>query len=286
MTTREDQLMTNTLDAPGARLHYEVRGTGPALLVIPGGAADGAGFSGLADALADRYTVITYDPRGLGRSVLDGPPVPVRVTTQADDAHRLLSAVGTEPAFVFASSGGAMTGLTLAVAHPEQVRTLVVHEPPITELLGEREQFRAQDEELHETWRTQGTDAAIAKFLADAGLDSGSPDDEPSGGPDSEMLAMMKQMRPNFDFFFGYMITELGAYEPDIAALRKSDARIVVAGGIESKGQVAHRAAGALAEALGTGLVDFPGHHMGTPGDPSVFAGALHSVFAAQDNRL
>lgn len=271
MTHHVDHPKTGTLRVPGAHLYYEVRGSGPVLLIIPGGAADGAGFAPLAMALADRYTTVTYDPRGLGRSTLDGPPEDVTVETKADDAHRLLTAIGPEPAHVFASSGGGMTGLRLVTTHPEQVRTLIVHEPPITTLLPEHDQFRADGEALHEIWRTQGIDAALPRFLADSGLDGGAE-------PDPEIVAMLMAMKPNFDFFIGYMIREIGAFQPDLPALRAASGRIVVAGGVESKGQHAHRTATALAEALGTPLVDFPGDHMGMAFDPGVFAERLHDV--------
>jgi len=62
------------LKVPGARLYYEVQGSGPVLLMIPGGPTDAGVFAGLAGFLADRYTVVPYDPRGNSRSVLDGPP--------------------------------------------------------------------------------------------------------------------------------------------------------------------------------------------------------------------
>src|SRR5258706_10115886 len=118
---------TDTLQAPGASLYYEVRGSGPILLLICGGVYDAAGYAGLAERLADRYTVVTYDRRGNSRSPLDGPPRHQRVEVHADDAHRLLAAVGVtggERADVFGNSSGAMIALELAVRHPEQVRVV------------------------------------------------------------------------------------------------------------------------------------------------------------------
>jgi pimeloyl-ACP methyl ester carboxylesterase len=102
---------THTLDVPGARLHYEVRGSGPTLLMIPGGPADGNVFAGVAPHLAHDYTVVTYDTRGNSRSQLTGPPEDVPVELQADDAYRLLTAIGEMPAFVFGSRGSLGTPL-------------------------------------------------------------------------------------------------------------------------------------------------------------------------------
>src|SRR5690349_16890977 len=133
---------TSALKVPGASLYYEVRGTGPVLLLICGGVYDAAGYAALAQQLQDRYTVVTYDRRGNSRSPLDGPPEPQRIDVHADDAHRLLSEMGIaagRPAFVFGNSSGAMIGLELVARHPEQVRVLVAHEPPIFELLPDRD---------------------------------------------------------------------------------------------------------------------------------------------------
>ena len=102
-----DRSHTDTLKVPGATLHYEVRGTGPVLLLIPGGPADSSVFAPIRSVLSERYTVVTYDPRGLSRSTLDDEPQDISVQTFADDAHELLAAINTEPAYVLGSSGGA-----------------------------------------------------------------------------------------------------------------------------------------------------------------------------------
>src|SRR5690349_7141572 len=117
------------LDVPGARLYYERQGDGPLLLLI-GSPMDSTGFAGLAQALASRYTVVTYDPRGIGHSTREDTTQDITPEQQADDVHRLLSALDGGPAGVFGSSGGAVVGLALVTAHPADVRTLVAHEPP------------------------------------------------------------------------------------------------------------------------------------------------------------
>ena len=85
---------TGTLKVPGASLYYEVRGSGPVLLLVCGGLYDAAGYAGLARQLAGGYTVVTYDRRGNSRSPLDGPPEEQRIEVHGDDAHRVLAAVG------------------------------------------------------------------------------------------------------------------------------------------------------------------------------------------------
>src|ERR1700677_5385492 len=123
-------MLTRTLEAPEVSLYYEARGSGPVLLMIPGGPMDAAGFAPLADCVADRYTVVTCDCGGNSRSTAEGPKDDLTVGVFADDAHRLLAAVTSEPAYVLGSSGGASYSLDLVARYPEQVRTLVGHEPP------------------------------------------------------------------------------------------------------------------------------------------------------------
>ena len=118
------------LEVPGASLHYEVRGAGPVLLVVPGMPADAGLYSVLARRLAGSFTVVTYDPRGVSRSRLDGSPEDQRVEVHADDARRVLEAVGAGPADVLTDSISGLVGLHLAVSEPDRVRTLVVFEPP------------------------------------------------------------------------------------------------------------------------------------------------------------
>ena len=163
---------------------------------------------------------------------------------------------------MFGSSGGAVVGLALVTAHPGQVRTLVAHEPPVIELLPDREQVRAQIQDIYDTYRADGADKAMAKFMAHAGLgeapgqEAGAPRWEPS----PEQLATM---RAATEMFLAHLLRPTTHYRPDVEALRAAPARIVVAAGATSKGQLAYRSAVTLADRLGTPAVEFPGDHAG-----------------------
>src|SRR2546421_4681124 len=134
---------TERLNVPGASIYYEVRGSGPVLLMMPGGPADASAFRRIAGHLESDYTVVTYDPRGLSHSTLDVPVKDERIVEIfADDAHRLLTATAKEPAFVFGSSGGAVIALELVARHPEQDLALVAHEPPALALMPETDSKR------------------------------------------------------------------------------------------------------------------------------------------------
>ncbi len=150
MTTTE-----RTLEVPGASLYYEIRGSGPVLILIAL-RGDSVGFASIAPLLASDYTVVTYDPRGISRSTIEDSSQDASPDLIADDVHRLLTVVSTEPAYVFGSSGGAIAGLALATARPGQTRSLVAHEPPLVELLPDRQQMLAAIDEVYDTYRTQG----------------------------------------------------------------------------------------------------------------------------------
>jgi pimeloyl-ACP methyl ester carboxylesterase len=270
--------MPNTLKLPGARLYYEVRGSGPALLLISGGPTDADVYAGLAPLLADQYTIVTYDPRGNSRSTAESPAEDWGIDVHGDDAARLLDAVGKGPAYVFGNSGGALVGLDLAARYPEKVRTLVAHEPPAVELLPDAAAHRARSQEVYDTYRTQGVGPAMQKFLALAGLKGGPPPQAAGGPPSPEMMERMARMARNMERFLAHGMREAGAFVPNIAALRAGPPRILIAGGEASGDQLAYRAAVAVAERLGTTIVRFPGDHGGFTTHPEAFAVRLQEV--------
>jgi pimeloyl-ACP methyl ester carboxylesterase len=282
--------MSDTMKVPGATLYYEVQGSGPVLLLICGGIYDARTYAGLAQQLADRYTVLTYDRRGNSRSPLDGKPEPLSIDVHADDAHRLLTAIGgEEPAFVFGNSSGAVFGLELAVRHPGRVHTVVAHEPPILELLPEREHWRTVMNDVAATFAKEGPGPAMQVFNAGFGGEQPSdeaPAEESQAEPvDPETAAhlaeMAKAMEKNMEVFIGYEVPPVGRYTPDIAALRASSTRVVAALGDASEGTPMYAATAVLAEQLGTKPVVFPGDHGGFAVLPDAFAARLHEVLSA-----
>ena len=270
------QVNKESLKVPGATLYYEVRGTGPTLLMMPGGPADAGVFRVIADALAPVYTVVTYDPRGLSRSRLDGPLEVERIVEVfADDVHRLLAAVTREKASVFANSGGATISLELAARHPQQIDTLVAHEPPSPTLLPDGARVRAAIEDVVKTYRSAGIGPAAEKFNA---LVGGGPPPAPDGEPTPEMLENMSRIGGNMDMFFGPYMQAIARYEPDFPALKAASCRIVAAVGADSRGELAHEGGLGLAKRLGTQAVVFPGDHGGFSGHAPEFAAKLRET--------
>jgi pimeloyl-ACP methyl ester carboxylesterase len=270
-------LKTVSLTVPGANLYYEVRGSGPVVLLMPGGPADSTSFRSIADELAPFHTVVTYDPRGLSRSHLQGPLDEERIVEVfADDVHRLLAAVTAEKADVFATSGGAVIALELAARHPEQLNTVVSHEPPSPTLLPKPAHVRAVMEEITATYRSAGLGPAV-KIFSD--LTRSGPPPEPDGEPTPEVREDMARMMGNMDLFFGPYVLAMAHYEPDFAALKAASCRIVAGVGHESRGELAHDGGLGLANRMGTQAVVFPGDHGGYASRPHEFAIKLREVF-------
>lgn len=271
-----------TLRLPGAKIHYEVRGSGPTLLVIPGGPQDAGVFADLSAHLADRYTVVTYDPRGNSRSTTEGDPGDLRVDQHADDAARLIEEIDGGPAYVFGTSGGAQIGLDLTVRHPALVRALVAHEPPCLLMLDDPSAALAADQELDDTYRREGVDAAMQKFFNDYGLaDEPSADAPPVVMTDEEMETFGR-VSGNFEYWLAHGMMPLSLYRPDVDALRTGGSRVAVGIGEASAGQTTYRTAVALAEKLGTEPVRFPGDHVGYGPHADTFAETLHRAFGSQ----
>ncbi|MFF3642960.1 alpha/beta fold hydrolase [Streptomyces sp. NPDC002564] len=282
-----------SLRVDGATLHYEVRGRGPLLLLIPGGTGGAAAFDGIVDDLAEEYTVVTYDPRGLARSPLDDPDAAQHVAEHADDALRLLELLSPgEPAraaHVFGSSSGAIVALHLLAAHPDRVARVVAHEPPVVEVLPDAADHRALIARVRETLRTEGLMPAMTVFAA--GLrgdgDSVSPrpqdEDDEAAAPaqdDAPTLppgaaARAERTKAGLPYFVGRIVPAFMSYAPDLRLLEKRSDRLVLAGGEDSRGELPHRSVAFLAERLGAELRHFPGGHVGLTTHPAGFGEAL-----------
>jgi len=282
---------THTLDVPGAVLHYDVRSNDSAaepVLLLIGSPMGATGFATLAGHFTDR-TVVTYDPRGAERSKRTDGAAETTPDEHADDLHRLISALGAGPVDIFASSGGAVNALALVARHPEQVRTLVAHEPPAAQELPDREAVLAACVGIHQTYQRSGFGPAMAKFIAMVSIEgpipagfAGQPAPDPAafglpagddGSRDDPLLGQNMISSPHYRHNFG--------------ALRAAPTRVVVGVGAESGQAMPGRAAVAVAERLGTAPVTFPGGHggflggeYGSTGVPDAFAATLRTVLA------
>jgi pimeloyl-ACP methyl ester carboxylesterase len=285
---------THTLATAGAEITYDVHGPLPAAggrppLVMIGQPMDASGFTTLASYFPDR-TVVTYDPRGLGRSTRNDGRVDQVPTIQAADVHAVIGALGVGPVEMFASSGGAVTALALVSAYPDDVTVLVAHEPPVVTLLPDAEAAERAGADVREVYRTKGSGAGMAAFLAMTSW---------RGEFTADYFALPQADPARFglpteddgtrgDPLLSDRASAVTAYRPDVDALKAAPTRVLIAVGEESAGVMTGRAAVAVAEVLGQRATAFPSHHGGFVGGdyggrPEAFARRLREVLAGAD---
>ncbi|MFI6865805.1 alpha/beta fold hydrolase [Nocardia sp. NPDC050406] len=271
-------MKSGTLKTIGATIHYEVRGTGPLLLLIPGGGGDAAVFDPIAEPLAEHFTVASLDPRGYSHSTLDsGHPEDQRVEVQSDDAYRLITHLSPDPAYIFGGSSGATVALDLLARHPERIHRVVAHEPACFAVLPDAPDHRAFIEEVYQLFRTQGMAAAGARFLEGIG-GTMKPMPDPATLP-PRAAAMITRLMSNGPIMFEHELRPFTSHVPDIAALRPASNHLVLAAGAESRGHLPYRPAAHLATQLGLPLTEFPGGHSGFTDCPEQFAQLLLDTF-------
>ncbi|MFP5019491.1 alpha/beta fold hydrolase [Pseudonocardia phyllosphaerae] len=288
---------TELFDRPGARIAFDVRGTGP-LLALVGSPMGADGFAALADRLAADHTVLTFDPRGTGRSPADDPDADSTVPIRAADLAALIEHVGRGPATLLGSSGGAVVSLALAQERPDLVRAVIAHEPPLEELLPDAAERRLGTEQIIQAYRDEGSAAAWTLFLGGTGLPAGRPDDAPDDAPagrtglpgaddsapddaapdDPAPDAGARWPNPDERHFFLHEMRETVRWTPDLDVL--ADRRVVVGIGDDSAGQMCDDTSRALAARLDVSPEPFPGGHVGFTTHPEAFEVRLREVVA------
>ena len=269
----------STLPVPGARLHWERRGSGPVLLMIAGSNGDAALFDAVADLLSDGYTVVTYDRRGYSRSPLDGAADGEWIDLHREDARRLLTTVAGPggSGYVFGSSAGAVIALDLISRHPDLVEKVVAHEPPLAAVLPDSAKWVGFFRDVYDTYRRSGVQPAMAQFITGIGIEQGARQSVVSEAPPE----LVKRLMGNLEYFLAHEVREATGYQPDLAALDAARDRIVLAGGEDSREQFPYRPNTILAQRFGRPVIDLPGDHLGYSGRPEPFAAKLRELLAA-----
>jgi pimeloyl-ACP methyl ester carboxylesterase len=285
-------MTTHTLETAEADIVYDVHGPLPTAdgrppLFMIGQPMDAGGFTTLASHFPDR-TVITYDPRGLGRSIRKDGRVDNAPTVQADDVHAVINALGVGPVEMFASSGGAITALALVAAYPDDVTTLVAHEPPLFSVLPDAEAAERARAGVRDAYEAKGSGAGMAAFIAMSSWHGEFNDDffaRPA--PDPAQFGMpTADDGSRGDPLLSDRSWAVSSYRPDFDALAAAPTRVVIAVGEESRGTITWRTSLAIADLLGQQATVFPSHHggfmggeSGYPGQPEAFARKLRDVF-------
>ena len=272
-------MTTHTLTLPDADIVYDVHGPLPAPdgrppLVMIGQPMDAGGFTTLASYFPDR-TVVTYDPRGLGRSTRRDGRVDNDPAVQANDVHALIEALGTGPVEMFASSGGAVTALALVSLHPGDVSTLVAHEPPLITVLPDAEAAQRALAAVRDAYEAGGRFAGMAAFIAmtswrgeftSAFFDQPTPDPAAFGMPRDDDGSRDDPLLSDRSW-------AVTGYRLDLDALAAAPTRVVIAVGKESLDVFTGRTSAATAHLLGQQPAVFPSHHGGFVGGESGYAG-------------
>ena len=270
---------THMLETGGADVAYDVHGPLPTAdgrppLFMIGQPMDATGFATLASHFPDR-TVITYDPRGLGRSTRTDGRVDHVPAVQADDVHAVIEAVGAGPVEMFASSGGAVTALALVTAYPDDVTTLVAHEPPLMLVLPDAEAAVQAFAAVRGAYDAKGSNAGMAAYIAMTSWQGEFTDEFLSRpAPDPAQFGMPTEDDGSRDDpLLSDRSVAVSSYHLDVDALAAAPTRVVIAVGEESSGTFTGRTAEATAELLGQQATMFPSHHGGFLGDEFGYAG-------------
>src|SRR5947208_3307453 len=287
---------THMLQTAGATIAYDVHGPLPTAdgrppLFMIGQPMDASGFATLASLFPDR-TVVTYDPRGLGRSTRQDGRGDHAPEVQANDVHAVIEALGVGPVEMFASSGGAVTALALVAAYPDDVTTLVAHEPPLIPVLPDADAAERARGDVRQAYEAKGSNAGMAAFVAMTSWRGEFTDDyfaQPA--PDPVQFGMSSQDDGSRDNpLLSDRSWAVSGYRPDVDKLGAAPTRVVIAVGEESLGTFTGRTAVATAELLGQQATVFPSHHggfmggeFGYPGQPEPFARRLRDVLEADD---
>jgi pimeloyl-ACP methyl ester carboxylesterase len=284
-------MTTHKLETAEANIVYDVHGPLPAAdgrppLFMIGQPMDASGFKTLESHFPDR-TVITYDPRGLGRSIRKDGRVANAPTVQANDVHAVIEALGVGQVDMFASSGGAVTALALVAAYPNDVATLVAHEPPLITVLADAEGAERARGAVRDAYEARGSGAGMAAFIAMTSWQGEFTDDYFARPlPDPAQFGMTTEDDGSRDDpLLSDRSWPVSSYRPDFDALAAAPTRIVIAVGEESMGTFTGRTSMATAEHHGQQATVFPSHHggflggeFGYPGQPEAFARKLRDV--------
>jgi pimeloyl-ACP methyl ester carboxylesterase len=270
---------THTLRAAGAEIAYDLHGPVPTsdgrpLLFMIGQPMTAGGFTALAAQFPDR-TVVTYDPRGLGRSTRSDGRVDNSPTVQASDVHALIEALGTGPVEMFASSGGAVTALALVATYPDDVLTLVAHEPPMIPVLPDAAEAERARAGVRDAYEAGGQNAGMAAFMRMASW-RGEFTDEYNAQPAPDPAAFGMPAADDGsrgDPLLSDRSWAISSYQPDVEALSAAPTRVVIAVGEESEGTFTGRTSLATADLLAQTATVFPSHHGGFVGGDSPYAG-------------
>ena len=271
----------NTIDLPGAKLRYYQVGQGPILILIPGANGTGDIFLPLAERLKEHFTVVAIDRRDYGNSELtqslpeeaSNPNSEYRVKRDAHDVAALAQQLSEEPVYVLGSSSGAIVAMHVLKEHPEVVKEIAFHEPPINTFLPDSDYWKEKNDEIVKIALNEGLQQAMQVFgktLNIAPLDAKSMS-QPVSENDEDQKAQYERMM----FWVEYEIRQYAHSNITIADLAHYKDKVVLFNGTDSKGSFPQDVNFYINEQTDIKLLDIPGGHLGYVQKPDGFAEVL-----------
>ncbi|MBF7019742.1 alpha/beta hydrolase [Staphylococcus sp. 18_1_E_LY] len=270
-----------TLDLPGANLRYHKVGKGPVLILIPGANGTGDIFLPLAERLKEHFTVVAIDRRDYGKSeltkplpeVASNPDSDYRVKRDAQDVATLAQQLSAEPVYVLGSSSGAIVAMHVLKEHPDVVKEIAFHEPPINTFLPDSNYWKEKNDEIVNMALTEGLQKAMQYFgktLNIAPLDAKSMSQPVSENDEDQKVQYERMM-----FWVEYEIRQYTHSDIKLSDLAQYKDKTVLFNGTDSKGSFPQDVNFYINEETGIRLLDIPGGHLGYVQKPDGFAEVL-----------
>ncbi|MBF7018074.1 alpha/beta hydrolase [Staphylococcus durrellii] len=275
----------HTLDLPGAKLRYYKVGQGPILILIPGANGTGDIFLPLAERLKEYFTIVTIDRRDYGKSELtkslpeeaNKPDSEYRVKRDAQDVATLAQQLSDGPVYVLGSSSGAIVAMHVLKEHPEVVKEIAFHEPPINTFLPDSDYWKEKNDEIVSIALNEGLQQAMQVFgktLNIAPLDAKS-----MSQPVSENDEDKKEQYNSMMFWIEYEIRQYTHSDIKLSDLIQYKDKIVLFNGTDSKGSFPQDVNFYINEQTNINLLDIPGGHLGYVQKPDGFAEVLLNIW-------
>ena len=250
---------SSTVESEGATIHFWYQGSGPLLILIPGGGGNGHDYDRILPLLSQKYTALTFDRRGNGQS-RTSENKPLNPAQQARDIIAIIKNVGFQKAYIFGSSGGGVIALTLASLYPKYVQQVIAHEAPTYTILPDASEWIDFCYSVYDTYKAQGPLAAWKIFFkSTVGLEFDGDDIPHSTG----------------DYFFQYEYLFLTLFTPDLLRIRENGVQVKIGVGIDSGDAPYARTTMKQAEILDCPKLVFPGHHTGYISQAETFSQIL-----------
>lgn len=270
-----------TLDLPGANLRYHKVGKGPVLILIPGANGTGDIFLPLAERLKEHFTIVSIDRRDYGKSeltkplpeVASNPDSDYRVKRDAQDVATLAQQLSAEPVYVLGSSSGAIVAMHVLKEHPDVVKEIAFHEPPINTFLPDSTYWKEKNDEIVNMALTEGLQKAMQYFgktLNIAQLDAKSMSQPVSENDENQKVQYERMM-----FWVEYEIRQYTHSDIKLSDLSQYKDKTVLFNGTDSKGSFPQDVNFYINEETGIRLLDIPGGHLGYVQKPDGFAEVL-----------